>query len=552
MLVCFSPGTPPVEVPNDQLPASFANLPPGFIPGQTPLLVTTRTGMAPEPFYIPTIKQVEGHICPAKNLLYGGRAGTGKSIFLRMDGHIRCTLQKGYRALLVRRLLTELKDTHLDKLTLEAEALGGVYRASENTVVYPQTNSRFRFGHVEDDKALKQYLSSEFDVIYFDEGATFTEFQYRFLCSRLRSVKTGVKAGVVPMVRVGSNPGAMWLYDYYISHEVDAQRDPGYRAKEHYFIAATHADNPHLNSDEYELRLNSLPSEALRRMYRDGDWLAVEGQFYGEWRPTRPIMHEDGVTIRTTIPWHVIEEPPRHRMSSGNVSSVSIFDLPWLEIVRAIDWGYSEKEPGVCLWFACLPDGSAIGFQEYVFNQTIPEDVARKIAAMSKFPNGKPMKIRYSVGDPSMFAERTGPSVAEVFSRKKNGGVTLIEGDNSHPAGFTRVHAWLKTEMMSGEYPHPALQFLSPSLAHHFTGCPYTIKTFPMLTEDGSDPSRIGKHQPDHGADATKYFVMSRPAASISREPKKTLAHLPPYIRKAITRGAVSRSRLGVESVRRK
>jgi terminase large subunit-like protein len=534
--------TAPALVPSASTPylPSFI-LPAGFVPGVTPLITTqdARTGEV-LPFYTPTPKQCELHFCLARNAMYGGRAGTGKSVALRMDGHARCLSRPGYRALLVRRLMTELRDTHLDKLSTEAEMIGARYRASETTVVYSHPNgppSRFRFGHVEDEQALKQYLSSEFDVIYFDELATFTEFMYTFLSSRLRSSKPGV----IPLTRAGSNPGMTWIPDYFIYKEVDTEkRNPAYNPDHYHFIPATIADNPHVDQAEYNLRLDALPTEALRKMYRDGDWSAVEGQFYEEWREFK--QHND-----EAIPWHVITELPYFQGKPCLLTE-------WIQIVRAIDWGYSDEEPGVCLWFALLPDGSAIGFQEYKFSGTKPEDVAKRIREMSVFDKrlhgrGGPMKIRYTVGDPQMFAQRTGESIAETFAKKKNGGIGMIEGDNSYPAGFVRVHSWLKTEFYSTK-PYPALQFLRPSSSHGWSGCPYTIRSFPACVKDKLDPDKIASHQPDHGPDATKYFVMSRPSPSRESSGDHFKA-LPPAIRAAIMRGHKKPVTLGSESVRK-
>jgi len=529
-----------VAVPAAGLNAAV--LPPGFVPGITPLinLYNPVTGTN-EPFYTPTPKQCELHFSTQRNVLYGGRAGTGKTIALRNDGHARCLTQRGYRCLLVRRQMTELRDTHLDKLSVEADAIGARYRASETTVVYTATNSRFRFGHVEDDAALKQYLSSEFDCIYFDELATFTEFQFRFLCSRLRTQKTGDKAGSIPLVRAGSNPGMMWMYDYFIAKDVDADRDPGYNPDHYQFIPATVADNPHQDPAEYNIRLNSLPTEALRKMYRDGDFDSVEGQFYEEWQASRPYEGD-------LIPWHVITELPYFQ---GKPCLLT----PWIEIIRCLDWGFSEEEPGVCEWVACLPDGSAIAFQEYKFVGTTPEKLGPILREMSQFNralHGRtgPMKIRYTVAGEDAFAHRTGESIAETLAKRKHGGIGMIVGDNSHPAGFTRVHSWLKTEFFSTR-PYPAIQFLSPSSAHGWSGCPYAIRTFPSLTKDKLDPTKIGSHQPDHAADAIKYWAMSRP--NPSREVKPSLlAGLPPYVRKALLKSQPRASRLGVESVRKR
>ena len=231
-------------------------------------------------FYIPSPKQVMMHVSKFRNLLWGGRAGTGKSWALRHDAYMRCLAIPGYRVLILRRQFTELRDTHLDKAAIEVEQLTGSaknWRASENTAIFPHPNglppSRIRFGHCQTDDDVRQYLSSEFDLIIYDEGSTFTEYAVRFINSRLRTAKKGV----IPMVRIGSNPGAMWLYRYYIAKDVKKEDDPSYKEDHYHFIPATIEDNPHVNIEEQELRLNALPSEALRKMYRDGDWLAVEG-----------------------------------------------------------------------------------------------------------------------------------------------------------------------------------------------------------------------------------------------------------------------------------
>jgi hypothetical protein len=287
-------------------------------------------------FYIPTPKQILLHHARAKNVLWGGRAGTGKSHGLRMDAYMRCLTVPGYRVLLLRRQFTELKDTHLDKAAYEAEKLGAKWRAADYTVVF-NNGSRLRFGHCETDASVSMYLSSEFDCIMYDEGSTFTEYSVRFINSRLRTAKKGV----TPCVRIGSNPGAMWLYDYYIAKDVSAEQDPSYDPKDYEFIPTDLTDNPHVNLAEQELRLNSLPSEALRRMYRDGDWTAVEGQFFTDWQPK---IRETGQ------PWHVIDELP-------TFDGVPVDRCDWIECVRSLDWGYDPDE-GVCLWWLCLPEGA--------------------------------------------------------------------------------------------------------------------------------------------------------------------------------------------------
>jgi hypothetical protein len=474
-------------------------------------------------FYVPTPKQVEMHLCPARNLLWGGRAGTGKSWALRHDAYMRCLSIPGYRVLMLRRQFTELRDTHLDKAGIEVEQLTGDaknWRASENTAIFPHPNgppSRLRFGHCENDDAVRQYLSSEFDLIIYDEGSTFTEYSYRFINSRLRTAKPGV----TPMVRIGSNPGAMWLYRYYIEKDITKDEDPSYRKQDYQFIPATIEDNPHVNVEEQELRLNALPSEALRQMYRDGNWLAVEGQFFHEWRPKDP---ESG------RPWHVVYELP-------NVDGVPVDEVPWIKVVAVVDWGY-DPDPGTCILYACLPSGRYIAFREYTFRRTIPPVVADRCVELCR-----PFKVIYRIGGHDMWMsdKQVGESMKETFAKK---GFSMRMADTERINGWQRLHTMLQTVVYEGDTPYPMLQvYVGPN------GCPSLAKTIPMLQ---GDPKNIGDilEKDDHWADTARWFSMSLPIVSSAPKAKGVWDRLPKDVRARIL-GSGERRTLGYESVRR-
>lgn len=470
-----------------------------------------------ETFYEPTPKQNLLHLAGERNVLWGGRAGTGKSWALRNDAYMRCLAVPNYKCLLLRRQFTELRDTHLNYMAIESARLGAVYRATETTTVFPN-HSRLRAGHVENDDAVRMYLSSEFDAIYWDEGSTFTEYQFRFINSRLRTTKPGV----VPICRVGSNPGAMWLYRYFIAKDIDDKEDPSYRPEDYRFIPAEIADNPHVNLAEQEMRLNALPSEALRKMYRDGDWLAVEGQFFTEWSPKQPD---------TGAPWHVIHELP-------TFEGRPLDQVSWIGYVRAIDWGYDPDE-GVCTWFACMPNGRYIAVKEWTFKRTIARLVAEKIHEMSEG-----MRVLYTVAGRDMWSPSsdTGETMAETFARNK---VSLRQADTDRINGWQRVHALL-TETVTEPWGEGVRRF--PMVQVYQRGCPSLARTMPMLQNDPKNPGDLLQRS-DHWADTLRYFAMSRP--SKSREQKHDVwARFPPEVRKAILgqRDAV----LGSESVRRR
>jgi hypothetical protein len=68
--------------------------------------------------------------------------------------------------------------------------------------------------------------------------------------------------------------------------------------------------------------------------------------------------------------------------------------VPWIEITRAVDWGYSEAQPGYCAWIAHLPDGTYLVFKEWVFKGKIPEVAAKTI--LERSPD---MKVTKTMGD---------------------------------------------------------------------------------------------------------------------------------------------------------
>lgn len=66
------------------------------------------------------------------------------------------------------------------------------YNESKHAMRFPN-GSVIKFGHVQYDKDVFRYQGEEFDAIGIDELTLFTEFQFKFLKSRLRSTKPYVK-----------------------------------------------------------------------------------------------------------------------------------------------------------------------------------------------------------------------------------------------------------------------------------------------------------------------------------------------------------------------
>ncbi len=109
-------------------------------------------------------------------------------------------------------------------------------------------------------------------------------------------------------------------------------------------------------------------------------------------------------------PWHCVQTLPMWK-------NEYLFNLPWINIYRAVDWGY-DPDPAVCLWIASLPSGQAIVFKERTWKRTLASDVAQQIKQESEG-----MHIVETFCDPTMFI-KTGNapySIGELFQKYDHG-----------------------------------------------------------------------------------------------------------------------------------
>lgn len=467
--------------------------------------------------YQPTPRQVEAHKVGASNLLYGGAAGGAKSHWMRWEFYKRCLMVPGSRYLLFRRTFAELRDNHIDEARREVQrmtdlGIAAEYLSDDKMVVFnrgTKAESWLRFAHCENEGDEEKYLSSQYEGVGLDELATFTQKQAMGILSRLRSTIEGVK----PMARCSSNPGGsqtLWVKQWFIDQEVTDEEDPYYEPADWAYVPSRLYDNPWLMDPDgsfrtYEKRLGPVGPER-RRQLLDGDWDAIAGQFFAEWRPSI----------------HVADLGP---VGEG------------VEWIRALDWGY-YPDPAVCLWLACLADGRLYVRHEMTQREMIAVDLARAIQAQTK-ELGRP-KVRYTAADPSMWnlKGQTGESIAETIGAA---GVPLRKAMHERKSGWMRVRAFLapRPDGMGGEMP---------SLIVH-PDCKGLIRTLPTLIYDDEGDMAKG---PDHWADALRYACMSRPTPTwmreVVQEPGRGTAGA--LLRDAM-QAAQARPVLGARSVRR-
>lgn len=447
-------------------------------------------------FYNPAPVAVRFHQSKTRNILFGGAAGGTKSYSALFDALRHAFAIPGFRAIIMRRTLEELRRNHLDVVeTVSAQIntyfekeVCEYYKDKEVRVVsHPNGEySRVVFGHCQRKGDEKIYLGDAYDAYYPDEMATFHQDQIIGVQGRLRTKKRGL----IPRMAGTSNPGGshtLWLRDFFITKNeaVIRQKYPKYRADRHEFIPAMLYDNPYYMDpdgtyDTYEERL--FAHDPIRRwQLLLGDWSALSGQFFPEFS------------------------------EATHVADISI--PSGCKIERWVDWGY-DPHYGIVQWVALLPNGRIYVFAEWRFNgehakeRLVASEVAKRTRDLTHsemLPLAKSNRVSRSIADPSMWGKdgHSGEDYAETF--RKNG-VVLQRADNDRILGWGRLRHWFRKA--PDELPwmmfHPR--------------CVTTIRSIPTLVRDENDPADVNTEGEDHPADALRYGVMGRPSPSRFKE----------------------------------
>lgn len=426
---------------------------------------TKRRGYA----YVPTPKQATFDECPAKYVLYGGAAGPGKSHAARWALYRRALRTPGFEALLLRKTFPELEKTHLRDMATDAAKIGGDFVESKRLMRFPN-GSLIECGHLEDANAVSKYLSSEYDVICADEGATFEPDALLEISSRSVDRKPGGRFWVV------SNPGgpaSAMLLDFFIDHQPDFDVRPQlrerYRPDDWVYIPGTLDDNPYIDPG-YE---NSLAVNTKWRyeQLRHGDWRVFAGQFFSQWNERRHV---------------VALEPTREGR--------------WF---RSMDWG--RNQPGCVLWWTILVDGFLYIRKDWKFQGMSEEEVAAGIKRIDA-DLGLVKRPSYTAGDPAMFNKTGATHTQPQFVGQSIGeslgyyGIPVTKADHDRHNGWTRCHALLR-EAPDG----------TPWLRLH-PDCRYLTRSIAAAVSDPNNPDDVDTDSDDHALDAWRYGAMSRPS----------------------------------------
>ena len=361
------------------------------------------------------------------------------------------------------------------------------YRSVENEFEF-WNGSILHLCYCDSENDVEKYRGAEIHVLGVDELTHFSEYQYRFLRSRVRIAGLKIPEKYLkklPRIEAASNPGSIghaWVKRTFINPKPQNEvwrTGPEEGGMLRQFIPARLVDNPYLTRDDpsYADRLRGLGADSLVRAMLDGDWDIIAGQAFEK--------------LRRDV--HCIEpfEPPEDWLCFGS-----------------FDWG-STRPFHFGLWTVSngnqLPDGklyrrgAIILYNEIYGWNGKPNEGMRKeagdVADMLKTRIGN-RKLGYIVADPSMWKVDGGPSLAETFQKR---GVTLRKADNSRLVGYIQVR-----QRIGGDEDGPML-YATKNCHDGFW------RTMPDIVMDDKHVEDVETSQEDHAYDSVRYACMSRP-----------------------------------------
>jgi hypothetical protein len=417
----------------------------------------------------------EAEAAEVDEVLFGGAAGGGKTDWMLYHAHGQSQAFAGHKTLALRRTFPQLKDS-LIRRSLEKFRDKRVcrYMVGEKEWKY-HNGSTIRFGFCDTDEDVRHYLSTEYDLIVFEELTEFTERQYMLVRSRNRTTARQRAAGVRPHTIAATNPGQVghtWVKRrFVIPTDYGAHRSEqiveayGRKRKATVaFVPAKVSDNPSMDPD-YVFNLAQLP-DIERRQYLDGDWDVFEGQFFTEF--------------------------------DRDVHVVAPFAVPaeWTRIV-GIDYGFGK--PFCALWVAIDWDANAWVYRELYRAGWTAHQQGRRMAEVSVLDDGKDERHYGRYADPSVWTRQGhGISIAAMY---RDAGFGCKKAMNARRDGWSRVRDYLRGDgTVEGG-----------SSLRIFDTCTNLIRTIPEMIFDRQDPEDLDTKLEDHGVDAMRYALMARP-----------------------------------------
>ncbi len=363
-------------------------------------------------------------------ILYGGALGGGKSEVGLILPLVSKTITTGiqlyehpeFNGIIFRRTYQQLEKSLIPRAEIMYRAVGAEYNQTKRIFRFPNSEGvrgaggKIFLSHMENEKDVFEHDTNEYNYVFIDQAEQFTEFQLRYISSRVRRSNPDLPA----IYRLSANPGG-------ISHLYLRKRfiDP---AKEGHvllvdkvtktsrmFIPARLEDNPHLeqNDPDYRNRLALLP-EGERAAKISGDWYTFIGQIFSAFRKV-----------------HIPGEPD----NACHVCKPFVIPNFWPRIL-AVDWGFRNWT--FAGWGAISPGKRLYIYRCYAAKGRTIRQWAADIGCLSQNES-----ISRNPLDPSAWQGR-GHEMTIMQEYAEYSGLNPEKADNDRLSGVQMIHEYLR------------------------------------------------------------------------------------------------------------
>lgn len=267
----------------------------------------------------PTPKQTAALLMNnTRELLYGGAAGGGKSVF-QLAAALQYVDVPGYNAILFRQTFADLMLPGalipMSKQWLTPWEERGLVKwyDKDKRYVFTESGATLSFGYLDVKGDHFRYQGAEFQYVGVDEVTHIQPESYTYMFSRLRRLK-GV--GIPIRLRATANPGGRFSDFYYNRFFVDNLDEDG--KKKRIFLQAGMTDNPYLDEAEYRQALAEL-DPITRDQLENGNWeLRAKGDIFE--KSWLLAIDADGIPQHTRWVrfWDLASIDPKYRKKNTN------------------------------------------------------------------------------------------------------------------------------------------------------------------------------------------------------------------------------------------
>ena len=478
--------------------------------------------------YVPSGVQQEAHSCVADEILYGGTAGCGKTVFLRWDPivtqvydwnglpgeHTRYLearkrghdfKSKGW-ALHIRRTFPMLLQTIVKVKEFAFKLDPGCHWDEDNKILTRTCGYRMQYGHVQKEEDWRNYDSSDYTHMAFDEATQGLLVQFNMLRARVRSEDHILRQKL--RVVLASNPDApaegKWVKERFVDPAPEGRAmltenvtmfDGTVATNTRIYIPAYLSDNPDKEfARDYEKKLRSLPHHIMTaRLFNK--WDVVEGAFFEyEWMPSRHVVKP------FTCPTHGLQTCIPCAYSNG---------LPnHYPRARVMDQGYKAANP--IYWFAKNEDDDLIFYREVTYNHDIKNEKDRRDSQMVALGIKKVEMEHGEWNVARKCSKLTGPADYQICERRGSVGDTIedtMAKEGVYWCKSTKNRAAATAEILRRLKDVPSRPGAHPALMV-FENCTQLRRIMPLIKVDPDEPELPLKDDNGHWLECLMYACM--------------------------------------------